>query len=80
MDTYTLNVTLPATAVNTGQMHATTTSSNGTHRLSYRDLYPETIARINEYAKPDFQQFGYQMVDKFEKDIDYSLNANMFPS
>ena len=75
MDTYTLNVTLPATAVNTDQVHATT--SNVTNRLSYRDLYPETIARINEYAKPDFQKFGYQMVDKFEKDMDYSLNAHV---
>ena len=76
MDTYNLNITLPATAVNTGQVHATTTS-NVTNRLSYRDLYPETIARINEYAKPDFQKFGYQMVDTFEKDMDYSLNAHV---
>ena len=33
-------------------------------RLSFKDLDPEAIALINEFAKVDFEKFGYQMVEK----------------
>jgi len=45
-------------------------------RLSYKDLDPEAIALINEFAKVDFEKFGYQMVEKqFEEN--YSLEAKI---
>jgi len=45
-------------------------------RLSYTDLDPEAIALINEFAKVDFENFGYQMVEKkFEEN--YSLEAKI---
>ena len=31
-------------------------------RLLYKDLYPESIALINKFAKPDFENFGYQHI------------------
>ena len=31
------------------------------------DLYPETIALINKYAKETFDLFGYKEMDRFEK-------------
>jgi len=46
-------------------------------RLSHNDLYPETIALINEYAKPDFEKFGYKMVNRFVDGEYYSLEANI---
>lgn len=46
-------------------------------RLSHKDLYPETIALINKFAKPDFEKFGYQMVENFEKNDAYSLEAKV---
>jgi hypothetical protein len=45
-------------------------------RLSYKDLDPESIALINEFAKVDFEKFGYQMVEK-KFGENYSLEANM---
>ncbi len=43
-------------------------------RLSYKDLDPEAIQLINYFAKADFEEFGYQMVEsKFQED--YSLEA-----
>lgn len=44
-------------------------------RLSHKDLYPETIALINKFAKADFEKFGYQMVERFEPNDGYSLEA-----
>ena len=45
-------------------------------KLSYTHLDPEAIALVNEFAKPDFEKFGYQMVDKkFEEN--YSLEAKI---
>lgn len=47
-------------------------------KLTYRDLNSETIKIINDFAQPDFEKFGYKMVeDKF--DDDYSLRS-MFKS
>ena len=52
---------------------------NGTNiaqdkKLSYLDLWPETIQIINEYAKADFRLFGYEMVDEFKDGgVAYSL-------
>ena len=46
-------------------------------KLTHRDLDPETIALINKFAKPDFEKFGYQMVDKFEDGDGYSLEAKI---
>ena len=51
------------------------TDKENTKRLSYRDLTPESIALINEYAKQDFDAFGYQTVEKFEDGDGYSLEA-----
>ena len=45
-------------------------------RLSYKELDPEAIALINDFAKADFEKFGYQMVEsKFQED--YSLEATI---
>ena len=55
--------------------NGTYTDKENTKRLSYRDLTPESIALINEYAKQDFDAFGYQTVDKFEDGDGYSLEA-----
>ncbi|KAL7437719.1 hypothetical protein ACHAXM_005805 [Skeletonema potamos] len=45
-------------------------------RLSHLHLDPEAIALVNEFAKPDFEKFGYQMVEmKFDEH--YSLEATI---
>ena len=42
----------------------------------YKDLDPEAIALINNFARVDFEKFGYQMVEnKFDED--YSLEAKI---
>ena len=56
-------------------MGGTYTDLRNKERLTHLDLYPETIAVINAYAKRDFDAFGYQMVDKFEKGQEYSSVA-----
>ena len=49
-------------------------SEENESRLSYKDLDPEAIQLINYFAKADFEEFGYQMVEsKFQGD--YSLEA-----
>ena len=49
-------------------------SEENESRLSYKDLDPEAIQLINYFAKADFEEFGYQMVEnKFQED--YSLEA-----
>jgi hypothetical protein len=45
-------------------------------RLSYKDLDPEAIALVNEFAKIDFEKFGYQMVEE-KFDESYSLEAKI---
>jgi len=45
-------------------------------RLSHMHLDPEAIALVNEFAKPDFEKFGYQMVEK-KFDEHYSLEATI---
>lgn len=32
-------------------------------RMTVDDLFPETIQRINQVARPDFSNFGYEMMD-----------------
>ena len=70
MAKYNINATLPPK-----EKGGIYTDTKNKKRLSYLDLYPETIEVINEFAKPDFEKFGYKMVDKFEKDDGYSLEA-----
>jgi len=70
MEEYGLNFTLPLKEK--GGTYADLTNKK---RLSHLDLTPETIAVINEFAKRDFDAFGYQMVDKFEKGQEYSMVA-----
>ena len=55
--------------------NGTYTDKESTKRLSYRDLTPVSIALINEYAKQDFDAFGYQMVEIFKDGDGYSLEA-----
>ena len=43
-------------------------------KLSHLDLYPETIAQINEIFRPDFEAFGYEMVETFDGRA-YSLRS-----
>ena len=50
-----------------------TDTTGGNRKLTYMDLYPETIAKINKYAQADFDLFGYVQVEKFEKGEEYSL-------
>ena len=68
MAKYNINATLPPK-----EKGGTYTDTKNKKRLSYLDLYPETIEVINEFAKPDFEKFGYKMVDKFGKNDEYSL-------
>jgi len=70
MEEYSLNFTLPRK-----EMGGTYTDLRNKERLTHLDLNPETIAVINAYAKRDFDAFGYQMVDKFEKGQEYSSVA-----
>jgi hypothetical protein len=69
MKKYNINVTLPPKEEG---IYADAQKS----RLSYKDLDPESIALINEFAKVDFEKFGYQMVEK-KFGENYSLEANM---
>ena len=71
MKTYGINTSLPS------KDKGGTYTDKNKGRLSHTDLDPETIALINKFAKPDFEKFGYQMVDKFEKDDGYSLEAKI---
>lgn len=71
MKTYDINTSLPS------KDKGGTYTDKNKGRLSHTDLDPETIALINKFAKPDFEKFGYQMVDKFEKDDGYSLEAKI---
>jgi len=67
------NLPLNLTVVNVG----TYKSSN--NKLSVRDLYPETIHAINEYASVDFRMLGYKMVhSSFELDYSYSASVKVF--
>jgi hypothetical protein len=45
-------------------------------KLSHIHLDPEAIALVNEFARPDFEKFGYQMVEK-KFDEHYSLEAKI---
>lgn len=48
--------------------------TNSEKKLSYKDLDSKSIKMINDFAKPDFEKFGYKMVDdKFQDD--YSLKS-----
>eukprot|EP00984_Skeletonema_dohrnii_P005534 scaffold1955_cov106-Skeletonema_dohrnii-CCMP3373.AAC.2 len=72
MKKYDINVTLPS-------KEEGVYSDAKKSRLSYTDLDPEAIALINEFAKVDFEKFGYQMVEKrFEES--YSLEAKLIDS
>eukprot|EP00984_Skeletonema_dohrnii_P034771 scaffold33676_cov150-Skeletonema_dohrnii-CCMP3373.AAC.1 len=69
MKKYDINVTLPS-------KEEGVYSDAKKSRLLYTDLDPEAIALINEFAKVDFEKFGYQMVEnKFEEN--YSLEAKI---
>jgi hypothetical protein len=69
MDKYGIQTSLPPK--HKGGIY---TDAKNKKRLTFRDLDSESIKMINKYAKPDFEKFGYQMVnDKF--DDDYSLEA-----
>ncbi len=45
-------------------------------KLTYKDLDPEAIALINNFARVDFEKFGYEMVEK-KFDEHYSLEAKI---
>lgn len=66
MKKYNLNIVLPGKKY--GGVY-----TNDEDKLTYLHLYPETIAVINKYAAQDFEKFGYEMVEKFDEDADYSL-------
>jgi hypothetical protein len=51
------------------------TYTNNNKKLTYRDLDEGSIAIINRYAAKDFEMFGYQMTNKFDPDVKYSLKA-----
>lgn len=51
-------------------------SDTNKERLTYKYLDPEAIALVNEYAKVDFEKFGYQMVEE-RFDENYSLEAKV---
>lgn len=71
MDKYGIKASLPPK--NKGGIY---TDTENKKRLTYRDLDSESIRMINKFAKPDFEKFGYQMVnEKFDKD--YSLEAKL---
>lgn len=47
--------------------------------LTYKDLSPETIALINEYARADFYAFGYEMVKDIKSSSKYSIRSKSMP-
>ena len=47
--------------------------------LTHLNLYPETIALINEFLRPDFEAFGYEMVESFDNRAAYSIRARSKP-
>mmetsp|Transcript_389 Transcript_389/g.649 ORF Transcript_389/g.649 Transcript_389/m.649 type:complete len:358 (-) Transcript_389:136-1209(-) len=69
MDKYGIQTSLPPK--HKGGVY---TDSENKKRLTFRDLDSESIKMINRYAKPDFEKFGYQMVNERFHD-DYSLSA-----
>lgn len=60
MKKYNLNILLP-------DKKADGVYTSDEVKLRYIDLYPETIAVINKYAAQDFEKFGYEMVNNFDK-------------
>jgi hypothetical protein len=53
------------------------TDKNGKHKLTYRDLDAKSIQMINEFAREDFEKFGYVMVESGVFEEDYSLEAKI---
>lgn len=53
---------------------------NNSEGLSIYDLYPDTIAAINEFYKSDFEAFGYVTVQGFESGkTDYNMRSQSLP-
>ncbi len=52
---------------------------NEERQLTFMDLYPETIAIINQIAHEDFYAFGYEMVKDFSSEVVYNLRATWMP-
>eukprot|EP00592_Proboscia_alata_P007029 CAMPEP_0194354538 /NCGR_PEP_ID=MMETSP0174-20130528/2679_1 /TAXON_ID=216777 /ORGANISM="Proboscia alata, Strain PI-D3" /LENGTH=301 /DNA_ID=CAMNT_0039123525 /DNA_START=113 /DNA_END=1018 /DNA_ORIENTATION=+ len=71
MEKYDIEASLPPK-----EMSGTYTDTKNVKRLTYRALDAKSISVINEFAKPDFEKFGYEIVeDKFDKD--YTLEATV---
>lgn len=71
MEKYDIEASLPPK-----EKSGTYTDTNNVKRLTYRALDAKSISVINEFAKPDFEKFGYEIVeDKFDKS--YSLEATV---
>jgi hypothetical protein len=68
MDNYGLDIKLPPKGTSG-------TYTNNKKKLTYLDLDEESIAVINKYAVKDFELLGYEMVQKFDKNGNYSLEA-----
>jgi Sulfotransferase family. len=69
MDKYGIQTSLPPK--HKGGIY---TDTENKKRLTFRHLDSKSIQMINNFAKPDFEKFGYEMVhDKFHDD--YSLEA-----
>mmetsp|Transcript_35180 Transcript_35180/g.41976 ORF Transcript_35180/g.41976 Transcript_35180/m.41976 type:complete len:305 (-) Transcript_35180:287-1201(-) len=59
------------------ESHGVNTRKSGSKsKLSHLNLYPDTLAVINKYARVDFTKFGYEMVDTFKDRKEYSLSAS----
>lgn len=70
MKMYGLGLNLP-----NKEIHGVNTRGKGS-KLTHIDLFPGTIAVINEYAADDFTMFGYEIVDNFQEAGKYSLSAS----
>jgi len=71
MKRYDIEASLPPKEIS-----GTYTDTKNSERLTYRALDAKSIKIINDFAKPDFEKFGYEMIkDRFDKN--YSLKAKM---
>ena len=70
MEEYDIDIRLPEKSSS-----STYTYANTERKLSYLDLYPETISIINRYTKIDFESLGYDMVEKIDENYSTQITG-----
>jgi len=70
MSRYNYNVTLP----DRSQMHTYQSDISADKKMTFINLYDDTVAAINKFAAPDFDAFGYERVDSLKNSTTYNPN------